>query len=102
MKIWEMPVAIIVFIQDGCPACEEYMPKFLAVAEQYKGCLPVIIADVNMFPGAADVWRIQSTPTTLIARYGNRGFAGFIDGDGSEDRIRSLFSAAANGMDCQV
>jgi thioredoxin-like negative regulator of GroEL len=102
MKIWEMPVAVVVFTQEGCPACEEYMPKLLTVAEQYKGCLPVIVADVNKFPGAADVWRIQSTPSTLVVRYGRRGFAGFIDGDASQERIETLFAGAANGLDCAV
>lgn len=102
MKIWEMPVAIIVWTQEGCPACEEFMPKFMDIAQQYKGCLPVIIADVSMFPRAADLFRVQSTPTTLISRYGRRGFAGFIDGDAPEERIRNLFAAAVNGLDCPV
>lgn len=102
MKIWEMPVAIIVWTQDGCPACEEYMPKFMEIAQQYMKCLPVIIADVSMFPGAADAFRVQSTPLTMITRYGRRGFGGFIDGDGSEERIRSLFLSAVNGLDCQI
>lgn len=102
MKIWEMPVAIIVWTQEGCPACEEFMPKFMKIAQQYQKCLPVIIADVSMFPGAADEFRVQSTPSTMITRYGRRGFAGFIDGDGSEERIRHLFAAAVNGLDCQV
>ena len=102
MKIWDMPVAILVWTQDGCPACDEFMPKFSKIAQEYAGCLPIIIADVSQFPRAADTCRVQSTPSTIITRYGRRGFAGFIDGDASEERIRSLFSAAANGLDCQV
>lgn len=102
MKIWEMPVAVLLWTQEGCPACEEYLPKFRTVALEYAKCLPVIIVDVNAFPRAADVFRVQSTPTTMITRFGKRGFAGFIDGDGSEDRIRTLFGAAASGLDCQI
>lgn len=102
MKIWEMPVAVIVWTQDGCPACEEYLPKFRNIALQYAKCMPVIIADVNAFSRAADIFRVQSTPSTIITRYGRRGFAGFIDGDASEERIRTLFAAAANGLDCPI
>lgn len=102
MKIWDMPVAVIVWTQDGCPACEEYLPKFRNVALQYAKCMPVIVADVNAFPRAADVFRVSATPYTIITRYGQRGFAGFIDGDGSEERIRTLFAAAASGLDCPV
>jgi thioredoxin-like negative regulator of GroEL len=78
------------------------MPKFMGIAKEYSGCLPIIVADVNQFPRAADLFRVQSTPTMMITRYGRRGFAGFIDGDASEERIRNLFTAAANGLDCQV
>jgi thioredoxin-like negative regulator of GroEL len=102
MRIQEMPVAILVWTQEGCPACEDFMPKFLAIAEEYSNCLPIIIADVAKFPGAADVFRVQSTPSTMITRYGRRGFAGFIEGDAPEERIRRLFAAAGNGLDCQV
>lgn len=102
MKIWDMPVAFLVWTQDGCPACDEFMPKFNRIAKDYSRCIPIIIANVEMFPRAADLLRVQSTPTTMITRYGRRGFAGFIDGDGSEERIRSLFTAAVNGLDCPV
>lgn len=102
MKLWDMPVAIIVWTQEGCPACDEYMPKFQRIAQQYSQCLPVIIADVEKFPRAADLLRVQSTPSTMVVRYGRRGFAGFIDGDGSEERIRAMFLAAISGLDCPV
>lgn len=97
-----MPVAILVWTQEGCPACDQFMPKFLEIAKEYSGCLPIIVANVEQFPGAADVFRVQSTPTAMITRYGRRGFAGFFEGDASEERIRSLFSSAANGLDCAI
>lgn len=102
MKIWEMPVAIIVWTQDECYGCEEYKPKFMQVAQEYQGCLPVIIADVDRFPAAADAFQITSTPTTIITRYGQRGFGGFISGDAPIERIRRLFTQAVAGLNCSV
>lgn len=101
VKIWEMPVAVILWTQDGCPACEEYLPRFLRVAKKYERCLPVIVADVNRFPNAADAYSIANTPTTIISRYGERSFR-FIDGDGPEHAIESLFYSAMRGLDCAL
>lgn len=102
-KIWEIPVAVILWTQEGCPACEEYYPKFHRVAQRYAGCLPIIIADINQFPGAADKYRVAATPTTMITRYGERPFfGGFLDGDAPEDRIEHLFGVAVTGLDCAV
>ena len=102
MKIWEMPVAIIVWTQEGCTGCDDFKPKVLQVAQAYHGCLPVIIADVDRFPAAADAFQIKSTPTTIITRYAQRGFGAFIEGDAPIERIERLFAQAAIGLDCQV
>lgn len=96
-----MPVAVICWTQEGCPACEDYLPKFLKVAERYSRCLPIIVADVNQYGHAANEFRVESTPTTVISRYGRRSFR-FIDGDAPEHVIENLFYSATMGMDCQV
>lgn len=101
MHITEIPVAILCFTQDGCPACESYMPKLLSTAKRYERCLPIIVVDVHKHPGAADHFRIDSTPTTIITRYGRRSFR-FIAGDGDEQLIENLFYSATMGRDCQI
>ena len=100
-RIHELPCAVICWTQEGCPACESYLPKFLAVAEKYKQCLPVLVVDVNLAPGAADAFGVQGTPLTVISRWGKRSFR-FIDGDSSEQLIENLFFQATRGLDCPV
>lgn len=103
VPIWEIPVAVVVWTQDGCPACQEYLPKLIEVAKRYGNCLPTIVTDVNQYPGAADRFGVISTPYTVISRYGIRpSFGGFIDGDGDISRIEAIYSSAMTGLDCAV
>lgn len=59
---------VVVFYQDGCPACHDYLPKFRRVAVKYRPF--VAIKGVNMAKreslAAADQYKIKAAPTTLI------------------------------------
>jgi thiol-disulfide isomerase/thioredoxin len=99
VNIMQIPVAVIVWTQEGCPACEDYIPRFLQIAKRYERCLPILIVDVNRFPEAADAFGVMNTPTTFVSRYGQRSFR-FLDGDVPEYAIESLFQAALRGLDC--
>jgi len=103
ITVFDIPVAVLVWTQEGCPACEEYLPKLRKVADKYGSCIPTIIADVNAFPNAADAFRVSATPYTVISRYGRPpAFAGYLDGDGDEGRIEAIYASAATGADCSV
>jgi thioredoxin-like negative regulator of GroEL len=103
VTIFDIPVAVLVWTQEGCPACEQYLPKLRKIAEKYSQCVPTIIADVNQFPNAADAFRVSATPYTVISRYGRPpAFAGFADGDVDEGRIESIYASAVTGAECAV
>lgn len=100
-RIQEMPVAVVVWTMQGCPACDQFKPRILQAAQKYASCLPTIIADVDRFPGAADHFRVNATPTTMILRYGKRTFR-HLQGNAPDAEIESLFQAAMWGLDCQL
>lgn len=54
----------IVYIQTGCPACEEYLPRIQAAARARK--LPLAVVNVSFPSGAqkAEQHSIRSTPTS--------------------------------------
>jgi thiol-disulfide isomerase/thioredoxin len=68
----DYPLLVACWYQDGCPACEEYLPRLRGVAERYKACVPTAILDANEYTEDADGVFVRATPTTMILRYGRR------------------------------
>ena len=61
-------VMVVVVGQAGCPACEEYLPRFRARAQRYAGAFPIHVFEADKFPQEADRLQITDTPTTLVLR----------------------------------
>jgi thiol-disulfide isomerase/thioredoxin len=101
MKLVDYPLILIVWGQDGCPACEEYTPRFRGIASKYASCIPAVVIDAERFEGAANHYRIRSTPTTMISRYGRRSLYS-IEGTAPDEQIERLFQFAMQGMDCKL
>jgi thioredoxin-like negative regulator of GroEL len=101
VKLIDYPILIIVWGQDGCPACSEYVPRFRRVANRYQRCLPSVVVDAEKFERAANHYRIRETPTTMISRYGRRSLYS-ISGAAGEGEIDKLFQYAMTGMDCKL
>jgi len=101
MKLSKIPVVVLVWTMEGCPACQEYIPIWRQVAAQYAGCIPSMVLDVNQNPKLADAMRVMSTPTTMIVRNGQRSFY-YLGGAASAEEVQRLYEAAAWGMDCAV
>lgn len=61
---------VVVFYQDGCPACHEYVPRFKRIAVKYRGHLNIQVVNLNRavkrVQDAAIVFKITSIPTTLV------------------------------------
>jgi thiol-disulfide isomerase/thioredoxin len=77
-------VIVVVFAMPDCPACEEYLPRFLARAEAYrKAGVPVFVYDVSSedpkLNAFADRYKIRATPTTLVLPRG----AGMLRAEGA-------------------
>lgn len=86
---------IVVFAMKDCPACEEYMPRFQAVANQFAGRVPYQVLDANA-PSAqavADRFKIEATPTTMVLRRPTGAIKA--EGSLSDADILRLFNIAA-------
>ncbi len=66
--------AIFVFIQEGCPACHEFMPRFEFARRGSPGTT-VGVYDLAKDPAAAEFARklgIRATPTAVVMTSGGR------------------------------
>lgn len=71
MDLSHYPAIIIVLGQKGCPACEEFHPRFVRAADRYQ--TPGIAMDIMTPQGGklADTYGVTVTPTTLLLRRGS-------------------------------
>lgn len=71
-----MAKVVLVFHMNGCPACREYMPRFKAKAEKYRGKLDVrhlnISHSVMSVQDTAKKFKIEYLPTTLVLGDGDK------------------------------
>jgi thioredoxin-like negative regulator of GroEL len=67
--------AIFVFGQAGCPACEDYVPRFKRLSAPYWRQLPIGVYDLardgKRANELASAMGIKATPTTVVM-VGNR------------------------------
>lgn len=64
-------VIVVVFAMPDCPACEDYVPRFLRYAAPYQQAgIPVFVYNVASedpkLQEFADRYKVQVTPTTLV------------------------------------
>ncbi|HEV3059757.1 MAG TPA: thioredoxin family protein [Vicinamibacterales bacterium] len=89
------PPAIFVFIQAGCSACHDYMPKFERVRSRYPrtvvGVYDLAKPDryVQRF---AEVLNVRATPTTVVQTSG--GAQRHHEGSLPVAQIEQLFRSA--------
>lgn len=98
-KVARMPLVIACFVQDGCPHCESYLPIFRGVAERYQHCVPSMVVSADEHPGAADLYRVMETPTTIALRYGRRSMVASLSGVASPEDLERFYQAFASGCD---
>jgi thiol-disulfide isomerase/thioredoxin len=76
--------AVFVFIQEGCGACHDFMPRFYRATARFRG-LPIGIYDLAHDPKGnrlASAMRVRSTPTTVVMDSHGR----FHKGEGAIDQ----------------
>lgn len=87
--------AIIVFAMEGCGACDHYVPRLVAQAEQLKaqgypfvvyqegmavhrGAIPILLYDAASpdvdVQRLADRFHVQATPSTILVTRGEGAF----------------------------
>lgn len=101
ISVLDAPVVVLVVHQEGCGACEEYLPRFQRIADRYSRCIPHLVVDANVYPEAADALKVDSTPTTLVLRHG-RMTSRNLAGAAADEDIEKLFIAASRGTECAL
>ena len=101
----DYPVIVISWYQEGCPACEEFVPRIRAVAERFKACIPTAILDANEYSADADHLWVRATPTTMTIRSGRR--SPYTIGSVPDDQIEAYYqfvlrSLALAGHVCEL
>ena len=102
-----IPVMVVVFYQHGCPACDEYLPRFKRIAARYDRCVPVLYVDLGKsehenliakfgprFTPATVVWR----PPSWRRPEGVRSWESAMP----DSSIEGLFQLAARAAACEV
>lgn len=95
MRLSEMPVAVVAWVQEGCPACADYVPRLVEVAKRYEHCIPTLVIDCGQYSKAADFYRVANTPETMIIRWGRKTLTQ-LDGDAPTEHIETLYQRAAS------
>jgi thiol-disulfide isomerase/thioredoxin len=68
-------VLVAVFVQEGCGACEEFLPRFRALADRYQRAgMPIVVYDAAAQDPELVAWMdgygVSATPTVLVLRRG--------------------------------
>ncbi len=92
---------VLVFIQDGCPACHEVLPLVNQLSGHYVRCVRTRIVDVNREPIFADALQIQETPTII----GTRNYEAqvrMVGADNAPTRLPELYQTLMASGSCPV
>lgn len=89
---------VVVFYQDGCPACHEYVPRFRRIAVKYRNHLNIQVANLNRavkrVQDAAVAYKITGVPTTLVLDPGDKVIKRKV-GAITDRQIEALLASAA-------
>jgi thiol-disulfide isomerase/thioredoxin len=106
-------VAVIVFAMDGCGACDHYVPRLVAKAQELnthgysfaiyepgkpvpRNAVPILLYDAaSMEPEIqklADRFAVQATPTTIVLSRGAGSFK--VEGNLADNQITWLLNMA--------
>jgi thioredoxin-like negative regulator of GroEL len=95
MNLADHPLIVLVVHQEGCGACDAYLPTARACAERWAGCCPTVFIDARANGPLLDRLGVQHTPTTLAVRESR--IVDRIEGAADMDRVEEAFLACARG-----
>jgi thiol-disulfide isomerase/thioredoxin len=95
-------VLVALFVQAGCPACEEFHPRFDRLADRYKRAgMPIMVYDAAAKdPGLIafmDKYQVYATPTLLILKRGPGSYKveGSLDDETIEETLMMAYQVHA-------
>jgi thioredoxin-like negative regulator of GroEL len=84
----------VVFVQQGCPACHEFLPRFARASIPFRARGgKVHVVDINASKQAAaqaDKFKVRATPTTVV--FSPQGFRK-IEGAAAEADVARLLAS---------
>lgn len=88
---------VVVFTIAGCPACDEYKPRFTRIAQAYTQAVPIWLLDANdTRPDVRDLatrLNVTNVPVTFVMRRPSGVMK--IEGGIPDDQIAWLLGIAA-------
>ncbi len=97
-QLHQYPVIVVVWAMPGCGHCEEYTPRFRAIAAE-QDCIPsAVINCEDVDPRWLEHYEVVPVPCTMVLRYGR--VTARRDQPVPDQGIRHLFGLAAFGNPC--
>ena len=91
VHIDQTPVLVLMFGMDGCPACEDSLPRFREIAARHPEVTAYAVDSMKV-ESAADRFKVRATPTTVLLSFGRQ--VERIEGSASGRRLEALFDHA--------
>ena len=92
---------VLIFVQDGCPACGEIKQIVERICGHYGSCIRWRFVDANQENLLADVMQIQDTPT-VIATEGFQPVIRLVGGQEFEPRLVGMYNQLLQNTSCSV
>ena len=88
---------VVVFVQEGCEACEAFKPLLEKIAAKFQGHVPLLVYDANdkrrEVQALADRLGVHATPSTYVMRRGPGEPIG-VEGALGEPELEYMFNLA--------
>lgn len=97
----QYPLIVVCWKQEGCPACESFVPKFRRIAQRYSRCVPSAILDCHEHNSLSDGYGVRHTPTAMVIRYGRPSIRRMVS-DAPTEQIEQFYAYAVRGMECAL
>ncbi len=84
-------IEVLVFVQQGCPACHEIRAMVDRIGAHYAACARTRFVDVTQESLLADTMMVRATPTVIATKH-YRPVARMVGGDDAAKRLPQLYA----------
>lgn len=94
---------VLVFVMQGCPACQSLKPLAEQMQAHYAQCVDTRIIDVDSDGGLSDAMGVEETPTVIGVNPGRQPIIRMVGHDGTPTRMVRVYDAVlGTAMSCSV
>jgi thioredoxin-like negative regulator of GroEL len=87
-----MKPEVLVFVMQGCPACESLKPLAQQMQAHYGACIDTKIIDVDRDGGLSDAMGVEETPTVIGVNTGKQPIIRMVGHDGTPTRMVQVYT----------